>query len=62
MHGNFDLQNMLFDPDTMKIIALLDFDFAHVASPLDGYFWSFRQLHGLLAALTKTTKLSKPCN
>ena len=53
---------MLFDPDTMKIIALLDFDFAHVASPLDGYFWSFRQLHGLLAALTKTTKLSKPCN
>jgi hypothetical protein len=51
VHGEFHLVNMLFDPETLQITALLDYDFAHVASPLDEYLWSFPDVHGLLAGM-----------
>jgi Ser/Thr protein kinase RdoA (MazF antagonist) len=38
VHGDFDLMNFLFDPETLQITAILDYDFSHVASPLDEYF------------------------
>jgi hypothetical protein len=40
--------NMLFDPASNSLTALLDFDFAHIASPADEYFYSFRTLGMLL--------------
>ncbi|KAH8590718.1 kinase-like domain-containing protein [Bisporella sp. PMI_857] len=51
VHGDFDLQNILFDKDTLEITALLDFEFSHIGSPLDEYFWSFNSIHGLLPGL-----------
>lgn len=39
---------MLFDPASLRITALLDFDFAHIDSPWDEYFYSLQQIHGLL--------------
>jgi hypothetical protein len=44
-----DLQNILFDPKSNSLTALLDFDFSHIASPADEYFYSFLSIHGLLA-------------
>ncbi|KAK5656969.1 hypothetical protein OQA88_3492 [Cercophora sp. LCS_1] len=41
VHGDFDLQNLLYDPLTKRITALLDFDFSHVGSQADEYFYSF---------------------
>lgn len=36
------------DPTSLRITALLDFDFAHVACVIDEYFYSFEDFHGLL--------------
>lgn len=41
--------NMLFDPSSNRVTALLDFDFSHVASPADEYFYSFKTFGALLA-------------
>jgi hypothetical protein len=43
-----DPLNMLYDKETMTITALLDYDFAHIASPEDEYFYSFYTIHGTL--------------
>jgi len=48
IHGDFDLQNILFDASNMKITGLLDFDFSSIASPADEYFYSFLSIHGIL--------------
>lgn len=42
------LENILFDPDTFKVTALLDFDFTHIASPSDEFFYSFPDFHGIV--------------
>ncbi|KAJ5711572.1 hypothetical protein N7488_005728 [Penicillium malachiteum] len=46
VHG--DIKNLLFDPETLKVTALLDYDFTQIASPADEYFYSFMQFHGLV--------------
>lgn len=43
-----DLQNILYDPDKIEITGLVDYDFSHVASPVDEYFYSFPSIHGIL--------------
>ncbi|MCJ1357022.1 MAG: hypothetical protein MMC33_007018 [Icmadophila ericetorum] len=48
IHGDYNFQNLLFDKDTLSISALLDFDFSHIASPIEEYFYSFGDIHGLL--------------
>ncbi|KAH8682091.1 hypothetical protein BX600DRAFT_505710 [Xylariales sp. PMI_506] len=48
VHGDFDLPNILFDPETYQITALVDFSFSHVASAADEYFYSFNSIQGLL--------------
>jgi hypothetical protein len=40
---------MLFDPASNRLTALLDFDFSHIATPADEYFYSFRTVGALLA-------------
>lgn len=40
---------MLYDPPTNRQTAILDFEFAHIASPADEYFYSFRTIDALLA-------------
>ncbi|KAK9427749.1 kinase-like domain-containing protein [Lipomyces doorenjongii] len=48
IHGDLDLQNILIDPTTLHLTALLDFDFSHIASPADEFFYSFSLVHGIL--------------
>lgn len=43
-----DLQNDLFDPTSNRLTAILDFDFTHIATPANEYFYSFPSIHGLL--------------
>jgi hypothetical protein len=43
-----DLHNILFDPKSNRHTAILDFNFAHVASAADEDFSSFPSIHGLL--------------
>jgi hypothetical protein len=43
-----DFHNILFDPKSNRHTAILDFDFTHIASPADEYFYSFPSFHGLL--------------
>ena len=43
-----DLHNILFDEDTNRITALLDFDFGHIGSQADEYFYSFAAINSLL--------------
>ena len=42
--------NILIDPATKSITALLDFDFANIAGPADELFYSFA-VHGLMTSL-----------
>ena len=42
------LANLLFDTDTYRLTAVLDFDFSHIASPADEYFYSLDGIHGLV--------------
>lgn len=39
---------MLFDRSTNRITALLDYDFGHVSSQADEYFYSLSCVHGLV--------------
>lgn len=48
VHGDFDIFNMLFDVESNRLTALLDFDFAHVATPADEYFYSMGMLGYIL--------------
>ncbi|PMD51971.1 uncharacterized protein K444DRAFT_248724 [Hyaloscypha bicolor E] len=48
VHGDLDLHNILFDPKSNRHTAILDFNFAHVASAADEDFSSFPSIHGLL--------------
>ncbi|KAH8800174.1 kinase-like domain-containing protein [Xylogone sp. PMI_703] len=48
VHGDLSLENILFNPDTLQVTALLDFDFAHIASPGDEFFYSFADFHGII--------------
>ncbi|KAM7192631.1 hypothetical protein V8F33_008242 [Rhypophila sp. PSN 637] len=38
VHGDFTMNNMLYDPSTERITALLDFDWASVSHPSEEYF------------------------
>ncbi|KAK0127737.1 hypothetical protein ONS96_007251 [Cadophora gregata f. sp. sojae] len=49
VHGDFNTFNMLFDPTSNRLTALLDFDLSHIATPADEYFYSFRTVGALLA-------------
>lgn len=42
------LENILFDPETLQVTALLDYDFTHIASTADEFFYSFMDFHGLV--------------
>ncbi|KAK9787636.1 putative Beta-galactosidase [Seiridium cardinale] len=46
--GCSDIFNMLFDVESNRLTALLDFDFSHVATPADEYFYSMGLLGHLL--------------
>ncbi|CAK7236616.1 hypothetical protein SBRCBS47491_009699 [Sporothrix bragantina] len=44
VHGDFNIENLLYDPGTNRITALLDWSFSHIASLSDEYFYSFAAL------------------
>jgi aminoglycoside phosphotransferase (APT) family kinase protein len=39
VHGDFGPNNMLLDPATLTVTALLDWEFAHVGSPIEDLAW-----------------------
>jgi len=41
------MHNLLFDPSTNRLTALLDYDFGHIGSLADEYFYSFPALGSL---------------
>lgn len=43
-----DTFNMLVNPQSGKLTALVDFDLSHIASPAEEYFYSLRTLGSLL--------------
>jgi hypothetical protein len=45
---HLDIFNMLFDVESNRLTALLDFDFSHVATPADEYFYSMASLGHLV--------------
>jgi hypothetical protein len=49
-HHTIDTFNMLFDPTSNRLTALVDFDLSHIATPADEYLYSFRTLGALLAS------------
>ncbi|KAL1893610.1 hypothetical protein Sste5346_006441 [Sporothrix stenoceras] len=44
IHGDLNMLNFLYDPETSRITALVDWSFSHVASLSDEYFYSFPEL------------------
>ncbi|KAJ6447068.1 MFS multidrug transporter [Purpureocillium lavendulum] len=44
IHGDFTTNNLLFDKSTMKITAVLDFDFSFVSNPFDEFTSSLSDL------------------
>ncbi|KAJ3569293.1 hypothetical protein NPX13_g6131 [Xylaria arbuscula] len=51
VHGDLDTCNMLVDPISKKLTAILDFDLSHIASPAEEYFYSLTNLGSMLAGL-----------
>ncbi|KAI0202967.1 hypothetical protein F4808DRAFT_458198 [Astrocystis sublimbata] len=49
VHGDLDTYNMLVDPISSKLTAILDFELSHIASPAEEYFYSLTNLGSMLA-------------
>ncbi|PNS20973.1 Acyl-CoA dehydrogenase family member 10 [Sphaceloma murrayae] len=45
VHGDFSADNLLYDPATLRLTAVLDFDFAHIGTVADEFFRSLA--HGI---------------
>jgi aminoglycoside phosphotransferase (APT) family kinase protein len=39
VHGDYGPNNMLFDPETFEVTAVLDWEWAHAGDPLDDLAW-----------------------
>ncbi|KAI5206126.1 hypothetical protein E4T39_02604 [Aureobasidium subglaciale] len=48
VHGDISAENILINPKTHQITGLLDFDFSHIASEADEFFYSFMDFGGLV--------------
>ncbi|KID82232.1 Protein kinase-like domain protein [Metarhizium guizhouense ARSEF 977] len=46
IHGDFTTNNMLFDKDTKKLTAVLDFDWSYISNPLDEFMGSLQDIGG----------------
>lgn len=53
------LENLLFDPETLQLTALLDYDFTHIASLNDEFFYSFMDFHGIVSGPFETGELQQ---
>ncbi|KAI1176681.1 hypothetical protein F4777DRAFT_247034 [Nemania sp. FL0916] len=49
VHGDLDTCNLLVDPFSENLTAILDFELSHVASPAEEYFYSLTNLGSMLA-------------
>ena len=45
--------NLLFDKATKDLVAVIDFDFAHLGSPLTKFLYSFPQFQGILGGVAE---------
>ncbi|KAK2616238.1 hypothetical protein QQS21_000873 [Conoideocrella luteorostrata] len=50
VHADLDLPNLLFDPTTHRLTAVLDFDFSHIGAPISEHLFSFLDLNALLSS------------
>ncbi|GAB3418950.1 phosphotransferase family protein [Flindersiella endophytica] len=39
VHGDFGPNNLLFDPESLQVTALLDWEFAHTGEPIEDLAW-----------------------
>ena len=39
VHGDFGPNNLLFDPDSLQVVAVLDWEWAHVGRPIEDLAW-----------------------
>ncbi|MGH8879478.1 MAG: phosphotransferase [Stackebrandtia sp.] len=39
VHGDFGPQNVLFDPDSLTVTAVLDWEWAHIGQPVEDLAW-----------------------
>ncbi|KAJ8121611.1 hypothetical protein ONZ43_g1979 [Nemania bipapillata] len=49
VHGDLDTYNLLVDPVSGNLTAVLDFELSHIASPAEEYFYSLTNLGSMLA-------------
>ncbi|KAI1455251.1 kinase-like domain-containing protein [Annulohypoxylon moriforme] len=47
-HGDFTTDNLLYDPETGRITALIDYDFSSIMHPAHEFFYSFNNTGGRL--------------
>jgi len=40
VHGDYGPQNMLFDPDTLEVTGVLDWEWAHHGDPIEDLAWA----------------------
>ncbi|KAK0391961.1 hypothetical protein NLU13_1459 [Sarocladium strictum] len=48
LNGLVGFSNLLFDPETFDLTAVLDFDFSHVGAAVSEFLFSFLDIEGLL--------------
>jgi aminoglycoside phosphotransferase (APT) family kinase protein len=67
VHGDFGPQNMLFDPTEMRVTAIVDWESAHIGSPVEDLAWAewiVRMHHpravGSLGVLFAAARLEPP--
>ncbi|KAL1843347.1 hypothetical protein VTK73DRAFT_2868 [Phialemonium thermophilum] len=48
VHADLCFPNLLFDPATHRLAAVLDFDFSHVGAPVSEFLFSFWDVNGIL--------------
>ncbi|KAG5915914.1 hypothetical protein E4U42_007876 [Claviceps africana] len=50
VHADLLFVNLLFDRETYRLTAVLDFDFSHIGAPISEYLFSFVDIYALLSS------------
>lgn len=51
VHGDICLQNVVFDPQTLSVTGLFDYELSYVASPVEEFLHSFHDVGGILSGV-----------
>ncbi|KAG5944994.1 hypothetical protein E4U53_006770 [Claviceps sorghi] len=59
VHADLHFANLLFDPETYRLTAVLDFDFSHIGAPVSEYLFSFGDIYALLPSQSAPVGLTR---